>query len=91
MAKLRKANGNKAVNNLVFFHIPLREYRDAWANVIDKLGDGKTPNVGDKFVSDRGTTEFIYGTMGENNKPKRSAHIRRLLRNAYGRTVRGRA
>lgn len=70
MAKLRKANGNKAVNNLVFFHIPLREYRDAWANVIDKIGDGKTPNVGDKFVSDRGTTEFIYGTMGENNKTK---------------------
>ena len=70
MAKLRKANGDKAVNNLVFFHIPLREYRDAWANVIDKLGDGKTPNVGDKFVSDRGTTEFIYGTMGENNKTK---------------------
>ena len=70
MAKLRKANGDKAVNNLVFFHIPLREYRDAWANVIDKIGDDKTPNVGDKFVSDRGTTEFIYGTMGENNKTK---------------------
>ena len=68
--KLKAANNNKAVNNLVFFHIPLREYRDAWANVIDKLGDGKTPNVGDKFVSDRGTTEFIYGTMGENNKTK---------------------
>ena len=70
MAKLRKANDNKAVNNLVFFHIPLREYRDAWANVIDKIGDGKTPNVGDKFVSDRGTTEFIYGTMGESDKNK---------------------
>lgn len=70
MAKLRKANGNKAVNNLVFFHIPLREYRDAWANVIDKIGDGKTPNVGDKFVSDRGTTEFIYGTMGESDGKK---------------------
>ena len=70
MAKLRKANGNKAVNNLVFFHIPLREYRDAWANVIDKIGDDKDPQVGDKFVSDRGTTEFIYGTMGEKNKTK---------------------
>lgn len=47
MAKLRKANGNKAVNNLVFFHIPLREYRDAWANVIDKIGNDKDPQAGD--------------------------------------------
>lgn len=70
MAKLRKANGNKAVNNLVFFHIPLREYRDAWANVIDKIGNDKDPQAGDIFESERGTTEFIYGTMGESDKNK---------------------
>lgn len=70
MAKLRKANGDKAVNNLVFFHIPLREYRDAWANVIDKIGDDEKPKAGEIFESERGTTKFIYGTMGEKNKTK---------------------
>ena len=70
MKKLREANNNKPVNNLVFFHIPLREYRDAWANVIDKIGNDKDPQVGAIFESERGKTEFIYGTMGENDKNK---------------------
>lgn len=68
--KLKAANGGKEVNNLVFFHIPLREYRDAWANVIDKLGNDKDPKAGDIFESERGTTKFIYGTMGESDKKK---------------------
>lgn len=77
MAKLRKANGNKAVNNLVFFHIPLREYRDAWSNFIEKkeaeekLGNKNyKPTKGETLTNDRGTTEFIYGTMGETDKTK---------------------
>ena len=30
MAKLRKANGDKAVNNLAFFHIPPKEFKEGW-------------------------------------------------------------
>ena len=77
MAKLRKANDNKAVNNLVFFHIPLREYRDAWSNFIEKKeaeekkgNKNYKPTKGETLTNDRGTTEFIYGTMGENDKTK---------------------
>lgn len=35
MDKLKAANNGVEVNNLVFFHIPLEEYRNAWANVIE--------------------------------------------------------
>lgn len=77
MDKLKAANNGVEVNNLVFFHIPLEEYRNAWANVIDKTNDehdkgNKEYSVksGEKITTDRGTTEFIYGTMGESNKKK---------------------
>ncbi len=76
MDKLKAANNNVEVNNLAFFHIPLTQYRDAWANVIDKTveehGKGNTKyqvQSGD-IIGDynRGTTKFIYGTMGETDK-----------------------
>lgn len=76
MAKLRKANGDKKVNNLVFFHIPLREYRDAWSNIIEKQEEEAKKNKkfepyeGFTRTNERGTTEFIYGTMGEADKKK---------------------
>ena len=76
MAKLRKANGDKAVNNLVFFHIPLREYRDAWSNIIEKQEEEAKKNKkfepykGYTRTNGSGTTEFIYGTMGESDKNK---------------------
>ncbi len=80
MDKLKAANNGKEVNNLVFFHIPLEEYRDAWANVIDKTTkekeNGNTDykvQKGEKITSARGTTEFIYGTMGESDKTKNGA------------------
>lgn len=68
MDKLKQANNGNEVNNLVFFHIPLEEYRNAWANVIDS--ENASPQKGDKFTTDRGTTEFIYGKMGESDKNK---------------------
>lgn len=68
MDKLKQANGGNEVNNLVFFHIPLEEYRSAWANVIDS--ENKAPQKGERFTTNRGTTEFIYGNMGESDKMK---------------------
>lgn len=68
MSKLKAANGGKEVENLAFFHIPLEEYRNAWANVIDS--ENNAPQKGDKFTTDRGTTEFVYGNMGESDKMK---------------------
>lgn len=68
MDKLKQANGGNEVNNLVFFHIPLEEYRNAWANVID--AENSNPQKGDVFTTERGTTEFIYGNMGESDKNK---------------------
>ena len=70
MDNLKAHNNGVEVNNLAFFHIPLREYRDAWANVI---GSGKTKDEltkGTILSSDRGETEFVYGTMGEKDKTK---------------------
>lgn len=68
--KLKAKNDGNPVNNVVFFHIPLREYRNAWANVIDKLGEDKKPAAGEVFETERGTTKFIYGVMGEDNNLK---------------------
>ncbi len=68
MDKLKQANNGNEVNNLVFFHIPLEEYRNAWANVIDS--ENANPQRGEKFTTERGTTEFIYGKMGESDKKK---------------------
>lgn len=67
MNKLANLNGGNPVNNLVFFHIPLEEYRDAWANVIDS---GRTLVNGESVTTERGTTEYIYGNMGESDKNK---------------------
>ena len=67
MDKLKAANNGVEVNNLAFFHIPLVEYREAWANVIDS---GKTPQNGEEIKGNGSTTTFIYGTMGESDKQK---------------------
>lgn len=70
MDKLKTANGGVEVNNLAFFHIPLEEYREAWANVI--LADKSASDVhsGDVIVGDGSKTTFIYGNMGESDKKK---------------------
>lgn len=60
-------NNNNTVNNIAFFHIPLEEYRNAWANVIDS---GETMTKGKTVETERGKTEFIYGKMGETDKKK---------------------
>lgn len=70
MDKLKAINNNVEVNNLVFFHIPLAEYRDAWANVIESGKSKDELTRGTILTSDKGTTEFIYGTMGESDKKK---------------------
>ena len=70
MDKLKAANNNVEVNNLAFFHIPLTEYRDAWANVIESGKSKDELTRGTILTSDKGTTEFIYGTMGESDKKK---------------------
>lgn len=67
MDMLKDKNGGVEVNNLAFFHIPLVEYREAWANVIDS---GITPVAGKPIKGNGSTTTFIYGNMGENDKQK---------------------
>ncbi len=61
-----------AVDNLAFFHIPLAEYRSAWANVIETYGNSETkPQSGDVFYgADGSTTTYLYGNMGESDKNK---------------------
>ncbi len=61
-----------AVDNLAFFHIPLKEYRNAWANVIETYGNSETmPKAGDVFTgADGSTTTYLYGNMGESDKNK---------------------
>ena len=70
MESLKAKNNGVEVNNLVFFHIPLREYRDAWANVIESGKSKDELTKGTTISSEKGTTEFIYGTMGESDKKK---------------------
>lgn len=65
--RLVALNSGNPVNNVAFFHIPLAEYRSAWANVIDS---GEEMTQGKKVTTERGTTEFIYGKMGESDKKK---------------------
>ncbi len=65
--KLTAHNNGKIVDNLAFFHIPLWEYRRAWANVIDS---GEEMSAGKVVETERGTTTFIYGVMGESDKKK---------------------
>lgn len=67
MDNLKAANNGVEVNNIAFFHIPLVEYREAWANVIDS---GETPKAGDAIQGNGSTTTFIYGNMGEDDKQK---------------------
>lgn len=49
------ANAPK-VKSMAFFHIPLREYRTAWAEY---------QNNGNEDTAD---TQYVYGNMGESNK-----------------------
>ena len=70
MDKLKAANNGVEVNNLVFFHIPLEEYRNAWANVIESGKSADELKSNPVIVGEKGTTEFIYGTMGESDKKK---------------------
>ena len=67
MDMLKAKNGGVEVNNLAFFHIPLEEYREAWANVINS---GKKPQSGDVIQGNGSSTTFIYGNMGESDKQK---------------------
>lgn len=67
MDMLKAKNGGVEVNNIAFFHIPLVEYREAWANVINS---GEKPQSGDVIQGNGSTTTFIYGNMGEKDKQK---------------------
>ena len=67
MDMLKAKNGGVEVNNLAFFHIPLEEYREAWANVINS---GEKPQSGDVIQGNGSSTTFIYGNMGESDKQK---------------------
>lgn len=75
MSKLKSANGGVEVNNMAFFHIPLVEYREAWANVIDSgieadaFKNNEVP-TNKEFKGNGSTTTFIYGNMGEKDKQK---------------------
>lgn len=52
---LTAENGGEMPNSIVFFHIPLIEYRDAWTEYINN-GSQDTENV-----------KYIYGMVGEKN------------------------
>lgn len=63
-----KGGENTPIKNLAFFHIPLREYREAWGEVIEN-----NQQLESGAVVDRGNgkkVEFIYGVMGESDKKK---------------------
>ncbi len=70
MDKLKEANGGVEVKNLAFFHIPLAEYREAWANVINADKKASDIKSGDVIEGENSTTTFIYGNMGESDKQK---------------------
>lgn len=70
MDKIKTVNNGVEVPNLAFFHIPLREYREAWANVINADKSAKDIQSGEVIVGDGSTTTFLYGNMGESDKQK---------------------
>lgn len=70
MDALKAKNNGVEVNNLVFFHIPLEEYRLAWANVIESGRTADELKTNPVIEGEKGKTEFVYGTMGESDKKK---------------------
>ena len=70
MQKLQQANvdngyENKPVKNLAFFHIPLVEYREAWAEIMEHNGDRK-----DNQIESTANVEYHYGVRGESDGKK---------------------
>ncbi len=81
MDNLKKANKDHGfedeyVKNLVFFHIPLMEYREAWKAVKNTLGaapeKGATALVpaSDAESKQDGQVVYYYGKMGEAEKTR---------------------
>lgn len=59
------SNSPDVVKNLAFFHIPLVEYRDAWAEIMDLNGDKKDNNI-----QSTANVEYHYGVRGEDDGKK---------------------
>ena len=66
MAKLRAANAAKGatdtIKNLAFFHIPLREYREAWGELVEY--NGKQGVKGDVMENSE-HVQYVYGVNEE--------------------------
>ncbi|MBQ4443749.1 MAG: metallophosphoesterase [Clostridia bacterium] len=66
MAKLRQQNAAKGVDapikNLAFFHIPLREYREAWGELVETNGK---MGVRGEVMANSEHVEYIYGYNDE--------------------------
>lgn len=54
------------ISSLLFFHIPLKEYRDAWTEYVDN-GYNDTENVRYKYGLTGETGDAIYCGIGEDN------------------------
>lgn len=67
-----KNGDNTPVKNLVFFHIPLVEYRDAWTELMENnqniTYDRDNQSMGG--IQDTQNVKYIYGIMGESDKTK---------------------
>lgn len=64
--KLKEENNNETVPSLLFFHIPLTEYKDAWEEFADN-GYKDTPDVKYKGGIVGETGKAIYCGIGEDN------------------------
>lgn len=64
-ANVAKGGANTPVKNLAFFHIPLVEYREAWAEIMDLNGDKKDNNI-----QSTANVQYHYGVRGESDGKK---------------------
>ncbi len=69
---VEKGGEAKPVKNLVFFHIPLVEYREAWTELMNGNSNAKFNRDTQSMegVQNTQNVKYIYGIMGESDKTK---------------------
>ncbi len=72
MTRLVSENGGTPIKNMAFFHIPLVEYRTAWAELMlanEDLVMNKDTQMTEN-VKDTENVKYVHGVMGESDKEK---------------------
>ncbi len=72
MTRLVQENGGTPIKNMAFFHIPLVEYRLAWAELMEANEDlvmNKNTQMTEN-VKDTENVKYVHGVMGESDKTK---------------------